>query len=188
MNTMKMIAEIKQTCGALEKEKKELMSRVKEIDDRLTGFRMAYESLEMAISAQKVAQPAEPEKKEPVERKTPAKRKRGVLYEYKGVKKTIGEWAKEYNMSQKTLYGRIHNLGYSMEDALTLGRYSTRRKNTANKVFAYDSYGNTVSQYPTVGAASKELKLPVETIKAIIKNMPKEDQLKARNYYLAYAT
>lgn len=46
--------------------------------------------------------------------------RRGNVYvEYKGERKTLPEWARSFNISVDTLRGRIKNLGWSMEEALT---------------------------------------------------------------------
>lgn len=42
-----------------------------------------------------------------------------VIYEYKGVSKTLSEWAKEYGIPRETLRSRIVKLGYSFEQAIT---------------------------------------------------------------------
>lgn len=182
MNTLKMIAEIKQTCGVLEAEKAELVARVKSIDDNLTGYRMAIESLEMTI----------PKKQEPAKQaeavQAPAKQKNGrvaALIEYKGERKTISEWADITGVNIKTLRYRL-NHGYSVSDAMAVGNLNHKKQKKPNKIFAFDARGNKIRQYQTISAASKDLKLPESTIKAIIGNMSKEDQLKSRSYYLSY--
>ena len=50
--------------------------------------------------------------------KTPEK-KRGQLIEYNGKSQNICAWAKELGKNANTLYGRIYNLGWSVEDAFT---------------------------------------------------------------------
>jgi hypothetical protein len=42
-----------------------------------------------------------------------------VFYEYKGIKKTIPEWAEIYGFNVITLVSRIVRMGWSMERALT---------------------------------------------------------------------
>lgn len=41
-----------------------------------------------------------------------------IRLEYNGQIKSVSEWAKEYNIKSKTLYSRIHNYGWSIDDAL----------------------------------------------------------------------
>ena len=187
MNTLKIIAEIKQTCGVRESEKAELMTRVKEIEDRLTGYRMAVESLEMTMPKAEPVAPSIPTVQDAQE--APKRRKTGgrtpSLIEYNGERRTIAEWSDISGVNIKTLRHRLKN-GWPMKDVLS-NRNFNRKKPSPSKVFAYDAHGNTVHQYMTIGAASKGLRLPESTIKAIIANMSKEDQLKSRSYYLAYA-
>lgn len=42
-----------------------------------------------------------------------------AIYEYKGVSKTLSEWAKEFNIPRETLRSRIVKLGYSFEKAIS---------------------------------------------------------------------
>ena len=183
MNTLKMIAEIKATCATLEAEKAELMTRVKAIDDNLTGFRMAIDSLEMTMPKN-----VEPEK--PVVDSQDATYGKNTIVEMRGKKQTLTEWAHECGMTYAGLYYRLTH-GWSMHDAISKGRQQgvngAKKKNVAKKVFAYDAHDNTVRQYQTLSAASKDLKLPETTIKSTIANVSKEDQLKSRGYYLAFA-
>lgn len=53
-------------------------------------------------------------------------RRSSVYIEYKGETKTLPEWARFAGISEDTLYGRMHNLGWSIEEALT------RKPNLAN--------------------------------------------------------
>lgn len=52
-------------------------------------------------------------------KKTTEKPKRGQLIEYNGKSQNICAWAKELGKNPNTLYGRIYNLGWSVEDAFT---------------------------------------------------------------------
>lgn len=48
--------------------------------------------------------------------------KRGALIEYDGKSQTITQWSKELNISVKTLYGRLYEMGWPVEKALTYKR------------------------------------------------------------------
>lgn len=52
-------------------------------------------------------------------KKAVEKPKRGQLIEYNGKSQNICAWAKELGKNANTLYGRIYNLGWSVEDAFT---------------------------------------------------------------------
>lgn len=41
-----------------------------------------------------------------------------IMLEYNSQIKSVSEWAKDYNIKSKTLYTRIHNYGWSIDDAL----------------------------------------------------------------------
>ena len=43
-----------------------------------------------------------------------------IFIEYKNERKTIAEWAREKNISYQTLYNRVQNLKWSIEDALNI--------------------------------------------------------------------
>ena len=185
MNTLKMIAEIKTTCGTLEAERNELMTRVKAIDDRLTGFRMAIESLEMTIGTEKKAESSAPAVTPAVkEKKLGNNGREWKTLEFNGERKTIREWSKALGISEKTIYYRL-NKGWPVKDVLG-GKFSRKKTKKATKIFAYDANGNTVRQYVNLSAAARDLKLPESTVKATIVNVSKADQLKSRGYYLAY--
>lgn len=189
MNTLKMITEIKSTCANLESEKNALMVRVREIDDRLTAYKMAIDSLELTI----------PDNREVVDRKedkpigeVPGKYGRRTVLEYNGKSKTLSEWAQDLNMTPDGILYRLNN-GWSINDALTCNRQPgkcNRKKQVSKskKVFVYDAHGNVIRQYVGVGDAARNLNLPASTIEKIISQMPKDDQLRVRNYYLAYAS
>lgn len=60
---------------------------------------------------------AEKETKQQVKDQEKLTPKRGALLTYKGKSQNICAWAKELGKSANTLYGRIYNLGWSIEDA-----------------------------------------------------------------------
>lgn len=185
METIKIIADIKMTCANLEKEKKELVAKVTAIDDRLTAYRMAIDSLELTIPAKK-----EPEAK-PAVRTMPSNTKYnpGTVVEFNGERKKLSQWSKDLGMSAFAVAYRL-NSGWTIADALTkpktLGGQKTGHKRT-QKVFMYDDHDNVLRQYVSVVAASKDLRLPEATIRSNIINVTKQDQLSSRGYYLAYA-
>lgn len=45
-------------------------------------------------------------------------RRSNVFYEFNGVKKTIAEWSREYNVDQKRLRNRLVNLGWDFDRAI----------------------------------------------------------------------
>lgn len=189
MNTLKMITEIKSTCANLESEKNALMTRVREIDDRLTAYKMAIDSLELTLPDNHVTVDQSNDK--PIA-EIPEKFGRRTMLEHNGKSKTLSEWAQDLNMTPDGILYRL-NHGWSVNDALTFNRQpgkSNRKKelSKAKKVFAYDEHGNVVRQYVGVGDASRDLNLPASTVEKIISQMSKDDQLRVRNYYLAYAS
>lgn len=193
MNTLKMIAEIKSTCQNLSAEKNELVARVKEIDDRLTAYRMAVESLELTVADRKLQEmaPAQAETAAPA---THVRcRKDSRLIEYNGKTQSVAQWAEELGIAAGTLRYRLRN-GWSVEQTLSLPlapgfcvKKRPKKPRVVKKVFAFDAMGNTVRQYVGVSAAAKDLKLPESTVRKILDNVSKEDQLKSHDYYLAYA-
>lgn len=40
------------------------------------------------------------------------------LFDFNGERKTLGKWAKQYGMTYKLLYQRIHNFGWTLDEAL----------------------------------------------------------------------
>lgn len=187
MNTLKMITEIKTTCATLESEKADLMARVKLIDDKLTGYRMAIESLEMTMS--------EPEKPkiEPVDVSVPGKYGRRTVIEFNGKRQTITEWAREKKITPECIQYRLEN-GWSVEDTLTKpkapGVTNINRKKQApkpKKVFKYDKHDNVLRQYFGIADAAKELKLSATVVEKTL-TLTKDDQLRSHpDYYIAYA-
>ena len=191
MNTMRMIAELKTTCGTIESEKKELVSRVKELDDRLTGYRMAIDALELTITKEHKTQIVEA----PVAAPKQKKAKRGAkIYECNGKSQTLEDWAKELNMSKAALKYRMSH-GWSLTDVLTkpkapgAGKRRSRKSvpTAARRVFKYDQMNNPVRQYVNIADAARDLRLSESTVQKIIEHVPKGEQLKAHNWYLDYA-
>ena len=216
MDAKRMIEELTAECTALtdkrasivaqseeiiRKVKENLEISVRKIDDDLTAYRMAIESLEMTVK------PAEP-KQDPVAEPVTAApsmrkpRKGAKLIEYNGKKLTYAQWEKETGINRYTITYRIDH-GWSVEDALTTPInpvFSTAGKKCEEKpveppknlramprkVFAYDQHGNVVRQFIGIGEASRELHMPVDVIEKTITAVPKQDQLKSRDYYLAY--
>ena len=187
MNTKKMIADIRITIEALESEKNDLLAHVKAIDDDLTAYRMAVDALE--LTRQQVTKIVK-EAKEKTESASPQKqRQHKRMIEYKGKNQSISAWAREVGISPKLLSYRI-NSGWPINEALRpIGQYNRKKEHQKiRKVFSYDGHGNVLRQYNGIGDASRDLNLPKETIEKILNNVPKDDQLRARNYYLAYAS
>lgn len=192
MDTLKMVEEIKTACTALENEKSKLTARVKQIDDDLTAYRMAMESLELTVrQTNKLPVLTTIEAKPKKHRKYKTKRTATRL-EFNGKSKTVAQWAKETGIGEYTIRYRMKN-GWSIADTLTkpvnpVASEAGKRNQRAQpkKVFAYDSHENVIRQFVGVGDASRELKLPVETIEKLIECVSKEDQIRCRNYYLAY--
>lgn len=177
MDTVKMISEIKTTCSTLERKKSELMARVKEIDEKLSYYNMAIQGLEKAT----------PKTDQEQQKRTWSRKP--VMIEYNGVKQSITAWAKQLGHSPYAIRLRMQN-GWPIEKVLSPEKFSAKKKNNnkiaPHKVFAYDAKGNVIRQFVGIGEASRELNLPVTTIEKIINKMTKEDQLRVRNYYLAY--
>ena len=176
MDTVKMVSEIKSTCAVLEKKKAELLNRVSEIDDKLSYYNMAIQGLEKTI-CETVATPKKTWSRKP------------VMVEYNGVTQSITAWANQLGISTKAIRGRMAK-GWPMNKVMDPKRYPSGRKPKAkqkpSKVFAYDSHGNIIRQYVGIGDASRSLNMPESTVKKIIEKMSKEDQLRVRDYYLAY--
>lgn len=190
MNTMKMIAELKMTCGTLEAEKNELLARVKELDDKLTGYRMAIDSLDMTLKTET------PVAVEPTEAKVvplpKTCRKDAKRLTFNGKTQTVQQWADELHMSAAGIKYRL-NAGWSVADTLTHapnpGVVVLRKKQTksAMKVFKYDRMDNPIRQYTNIADAAKDLRMSEATIQKIIGHVSKADQLKAHDWYLDYA-
>lgn len=175
MDTISMISEIKTTCKTLERQKAALTKRVQEIDEKLTNYGMAIRGLEQTVKVNKQAQ------------KTWSRKAK--MIEYNGERKSVSAWAKQLGLSTQTLSKRL-NQGWPISKAFSAKKYrggKSAKQKKSQKVFMYDSYGNVIRQFSGgLGEASRDLKLPVSTIEKIIANMSKEDQLRVRNYYLAY--
>jgi len=174
MDTLKIVAEIKSTCAGLEKKKAELLNRVKEIDDKLSYYNIAIQGLEQTIT------------KEEAEEKRTWSRK-PVLLEYNGVSQSMTAWAKQLGISHTTIRLRLKS-GMPISKVLSPERGNRKPKEKAkpSKVFAYDAHDNVIRQYVGIGDASRSLNMPESTIQKIIEKMSKEDQLRVRDYYLAY--
>lgn len=187
MNTKKMISDIHSTIAELEAEKTDLMNRVKAIDDDITAYKMAVDALE--LTRQQVRKVVE-EVKTTAEPKIPQKdRPHERMIEYKGKTQSVSAWAREIGIDPKTLHYRL-NAGWPLYEAMQPGKHNNRKKEhqKIRKIFSYDSHGNVIRQYTGVGDASRDLNLPESTVQKIIDKMTKEDQLRCRNYYLAYAS
>ena len=187
MDTIMMIAELKQTCKTIESEKSSLLSKVKELDDRLTAYKMAIDSLELTVSPDDHVQVRPKSKKRKYKTRSDAKK-----LHFNGKSKTIAEWSAETGISVYTIRYRLNN-GWDVSDILTrpvdpvfseAGKRNQRVK--PRKVFAYDAHGNVIRQFVGIGDASRSLNMPITTIEKIIEKMTKEDQLRVRDYYLAY--
>ena len=191
MNTVKMIAELKMTCANLEADKKELMARVKELDDNLTGYRMAIDALELTLKAK---EDASPENDAPKIAELPmTARKDTKMLTYNGKTQTIRQWAEELHMTVSGINYRIRT-GWSIEDALTRnpnpGSVVLRKKpakSAAKKVFKYDRMNNPLRQYMSLADAARDLHMSESTVQKIVEHVPKSEQLKSHDYYLDYA-
>ena len=176
-----MIAEIKSTCATLESEKKELVARVAELDDRLTGYRMAIDALELTLKsfapANNDAQAA------PVVVDLPkTARKDTKTLTLNGKTQTFKQWADELHMTVAGIKYRI-KAGWSVEDALTReskpGVVVLRkkpRKSASKKVFKYDSMNNPVRQYISLSDAARDLHMSETVVQKIIEHIPKGEQ------------
>ena len=193
MDTMKMVAELKTACSALENEKSKLVARVKQIDDDLTAYHMAMDSLELTIRNSNKLPVLNTIKTKPVvEKQKRRSRKDAAVLDYNGSRKTIAEWSEETGISTYTIRYRLQH-GWSTFEALSKPvdpvRSEAGKRNQyakPQKVFAYDQHDNVIRQYVGVGEASRDLNLPVTTVEKLIEHVPKEDQIRCRNYYLAY--
>ena len=186
MNTKKMISDIHSTIAELEAEKTDLMNRVKAIDDDITAYQMAVDALE--LTRQQVHKVIDEVKAstDAIQRKThPHER----LIEYNGRTQSVSAWARELGLNKKTLSYRLDN-NWPLHEAMKSGTHNNRKKERQKikKVFSYDSHGNILRQYTGVKDASNDLNLPESTVQKIIEKMSKDDQLRVRNYYLAYAS
>jgi len=220
MDAKKMIEELTTECNVLDSKRSAIVSQaeeiirkvkanmeneVRKIDDELTAYRMAIESLEMAVN------PAESKQIPAVKSVMPVKqvdaaapatrkvRKDAKLIEFNGKSQSYAQWEKETGINRYTLSYRIEH-GWSVKDALTTPInevFSAAAKKKVEqpknmrampkKVFAYDQHGNVVRQFIGIGEASRELHMPIDVIEKTITAVPKQDQLKSRNYYLAFA-
>lgn len=187
MNTKKMIADIRTTIEALESEKNDLLAHVKAIDDDLTAYRMAVDALE--LTRQPVAKVVTEAKEKAEPEQTKKSRPRERMIEYGGKKQCASAWAREIGIGTKTLLYRLNN-GWPVNEALRpVGQYNRKKeRQKIRKIFSYDSHGNILRQYNGIGDVSRDLNLPKETVQKILDNIPKDDQLRSRNYYLAYAS
>lgn len=183
MDTRKMIADITSACTVLENEKTSLLGRVKSIEDQLTAYHMAIESLELTLGKAPVHEETDPhaENAEAIGHKT--------VLEFKGRKQTVVKWAKEMNITADGIVYRLKS-GWTVENALTKPnqRKSTAPKRKMRKVFAYDSHDNVIRQYTGLGDASRDLRIPESILEKTISFVSKADQLANRSFYLAWAS
>lgn len=217
MDAKKMIEELTTECNVLDSKRSAIVSQaeeiirkvkanmeteVRKIDDELTAYRMAIESLEMTVKPAETKQIPVVKAVQPVETAAPATRKvrkDAKLIEFNGKAQSYAQWEKETGINRYTLSYRIDH-GWSVEDALTTPInevFSAAAKKKVEqpknmramprKVFAYDQHGNVVRQFIGIGEASRELHMPIDVIEKTITAVPKQDQLKSRNYYLAFA-
>ena len=182
MEFSKMVAEIKATCSSLETQKKDLTAQLQEIDKKLSYYKAALDNLIMAGCVDDPESESEPT----------SNRGKTMMYTHNGVTQSLSAWSKQTGINVKTLWHRL-NSGWSVEDAFSkpTGNFGKRvylnPRAQPHKVFAYDEYDNVVRQFVGVGDASRSLNMPVTTIEKLIEHVPKEDQLRVRHYYLAYA-
>ena len=171
---MKMVSEIKTTCAGLEKKKAELLNRIKEIDDKLSYYNMAIQGLEKTITDE-----------ERSEKRTWSRKP--VMLEYNGVCQSMTAWAKQLGVSHTTIRLRLKS-GMPINKVLSpeRGKRKPKAKAKPSKVFAYDAHDNIIRQFVGIGDASRSLNMPESTVQKIIEKMSKEDQLRVRDYYLAY--
>lgn len=188
MNTLKMIAEIKMVCAALDSEKKELTARLKEIDDDLTGYHMAIDSLELTLHNRKKEEqkPAgDPEPAKPFGKKT--------VLSHGGKSMTVNQWAAELKMTAGGILYRLNN-GWSVDDALSSPRapgvsMKPNRKKPVTKikkVCMYNPMGCQIRQYMGVKDAAANLHVSTQVIEKTISCVSKADQIAAKGYYIAY--
>lgn len=158
MDTLKMVAEIKSERAKLEAKKASLLNRVAEIDEKLSYYSMAIDSLAQTINQEGTADPATVKKSKPA-----------IMYEYNGVKQSLADWSKQSGINIKTLWYRL-NKGWTLEKAISeparnFGKHVKQAKKAKpSKVFAYDCHDNVLRQYVGVCEASRALNLPVSVI------------------------
>lgn len=188
MNTKKMITDINSAIDDLITEKTSLLDRVKAIDDNITAYRMAVESLELTI-ATKTENPPEPAVVEQKKTEDRIHYKNTTMIEYGGRTQKLSLWAKEYGINHDALCYRL-NAGWSVEDALTKPRMPGKpiKNRHPRKVFAYDQHNNVIRQYVGVGDAARDLKMPKIVVEKMLNDISIADQLASRNFYLAYAS
>ena len=136
MNIKKMVAEIMSACNTLETEKAELLSRVQVIDDRLTAYHMAIDSLNLAGPADEHKPVAKDTK--PVE--VPVRIGRRTVLTLNEKSQTLAQWAKDLRMSPDGIMYRL-NHGWSVADALSKDKMCYKVPQKPQKVFAYDKLG-----------------------------------------------
>lgn len=181
MDTQKMIAEIKSACSVLERRKEELAAKIKGVDDKLSAYRMAIDSLELTVADEKPTPVPENPSGNTMYKPT-------SIVEFNGQKKKCSEWSKALGLSYCAVSFRL-NSGWTVADALTKGRTDGKKKPApvSAKVFAYDAHDNVIRQYAGAIAAARDLKMPENVVRSTIANVSPEDQLSSRGYYLAYA-
>jgi hypothetical protein len=102
----KAIAKILEAEGKLEEPKVEEVNPVTEIKTEVNP-----------VTEVKNEEPKVKEVKE--EKKTTRRGRSGKLIEYNGRSLTLNAWAKELGKVPQTLYNRLYNLNWSVEDAFT---------------------------------------------------------------------
>ena len=185
MNTKRMISDIKIAIEELMTEKTSLLDKIKLIDDNITAYRMAAESLELTLE-QKSAPVAEKTAEKASER---TNYKNSTMIEYAGRTQKLSAWAKEFNLNPDAVSYRL-NAGWSVEDALTKPKAQGKsiKNRHPKKVFAYDPHGNVIRQYTNVGDAARDLKMTKIVIEKMLNDIPIADQIASKNFYLAYAS
>ena len=182
MDTQKMIAEIKSVCKTIEAERKDLIAQIQAIDDKLAAYHSAIDSLESIVRS---GEPEEPAPKQQSDAEKVEKVGRLTVLTFNGKSQTVAKWAKELHMTPEGIQYRL-NHGWSVDDTLSKAKISYKQPPKPQKVFAYDSHDNVIRQYVGIGDAARDLNMPVSTVEKIIAKMTRDDQLRVRNYYLAY--
>lgn len=185
MNTKRMIADISNAIEELVSEKTSLLDRIKAIDDNITAYRMAVESLELTIAKKLEPDAEKPEETPPVDDRFTRK----TIVEFAGRKQRLSAWAKEFHIHPDTLKYRM-NMGMEIKTALSADVHLGKRLSKAvpKKVFAYDPRGNVIRQYVNIGDAARDLKLDRTVIEKMLNDISIADQIASRNFYIAYAS
>lgn len=103
-------------------------------------------------------------------------RRTNRILELNGIKKTLSQWANEYNLKAGTLSARIDRYGFSLEDALTMSESECRAINKGKKIKITNietnevlSFNSLKDAYETIGGNYSTIRYAYQKNKLYLK-------------------